>query len=295
MGQTLLWLGELVPARTYLEEGIALYDAQQHRDLAFHYGPEPGVGLRNFAAHVLWYLGYPDQALQTMNEALCLAQELSHPFSLAATLDHSAWLHQYRREGQLTQGRAEADVALSREHGFAFFLAQGTIMRGWGLVEQGQVTEGMAEMRAGLAALQGTGAELTRPYWSALLAEACGNTGQVEEGLQLLTEALAAAQTHGSHVWDSELHRLTGELLLKQAVANPEEAETRFQASLAVARQQQAKSLELRAATSLSRLWQHRGKRAEACQLLEPIYGWFTEGFDTADLQEAKALLEQLV
>jgi predicted ATPase len=295
VGQTLLWLGELVPARTYLEEGIALYDAQQRRNLAFHYGPDPGVGLRNFAAHVLWYLGYPDQALQTMNEALCLAQELSHPFSLAPTLDHSAWLHQYRREGQLTQGRAEADVALSREHGFAFFLAQGTIMRGWGLVEQGQVTEGMAEMRAGLAALQGTGAELTRPYWSALLAEACGNTGQVEEGLQLLTEALAAAQTHGSHVWDSELHRLTGELLLKQAVANPEEAETCFQASLAVARQQQAKSLELRAATSLSRLWQHRGKRAEACQLLEPIYGWFTEGFDTADLQEAKALLEQLV
>jgi class 3 adenylate cyclase/predicted ATPase len=294
MGQTLLWLGELISARAYLEEGIALHDAQQHRALAFHYGPDPGVGLRNFAAHVLWYLGYPDQALKTMDEALSRARELSHPFSLAPTLDHSAWLHQYRREGQLTQGRAEADMALSREHGFAFFLAQGTIMRGWGLAEQGQVTQGMAEIHAGLAAIQATGAELTRPYWLALLAEACGKTGQVEEGLRLLTEALAAAQTHGSHVWDAELHRLTGELLLRQAVSNPEEAERRFQESLAIARRQEAKSLELRAAMSLARLWLQQGKRSDAHALLAPIYGWFTEGFDTADLQEGKALLETL-
>jgi TOMM system kinase/cyclase fusion protein len=294
MGQTLLWLGELTPARTYLEEGIALYDAQQHRALAFQYGQDPGVGLRNFAAHVLWYLGYPDQALKTMDEALSLARELSHPFSLAPTLDHSAWLHQYRREGPLTQGRAEADMALSREQRFAFFLAQGTIMHGWALAEQGQVTEGMAQIRAGLAALQVTGAELTRPYWLALLAEACGNTGEVEEGLHLLTEALAAAQKHGSHVWDPELHRLTGELLLRQAVSNPEEAETCFRQALGVARQQQAKSLELRVAMSLSRLWQRQGKRDEARELLAPIYGWFTEGFDTADLRDAKALLDEL-
>jgi predicted ATPase len=157
-------------------------------------------------------------------------------------------------------------------------------MRGWGLAEQGQVVEGMAEIRAGLAALQATGAELTRAYWLALLAEACGNTGQVEEGLQLLTEALAAARTHGSHVWDAELHRLTGELPLRQAASKSEGAETCFREALEVARRQQAKSLELRAATGLSRLWQQRGKRDEARALLAPIYGWFIEGFDTVDL-----------
>jgi TOMM system kinase/cyclase fusion protein len=294
MGQTLLWLGELVPARTYLEQGSALYDRHQHHALAFQYGQDPGVGLRNFAAHVRWYLGYPDQALRLMQEALSLARELAHPFSLSFALDNTAWLHLYRREGHRCQEWAEADMTLAREQGFAFFLALGTIMHGWALTEQGQVEEGMSQMRQGLGAHRVTGAVLGGPYWLALLAEAYGKVEQAEEGLHILTDALATSQRRGEHYWEAELYRLKGELLLKQAVPEAQEAETCFRQALGVARRQEAKSLELRATRSLSRLWQQQGKRAEAYELLAPIYGWFTEGFDTPDLQEAKVLLEAL-
>src|SRR5262249_8809226 len=157
--------------------------------LAFRYGMDPAVGLRSFQAHVLWYLGYPDQALESMQEALRLAQDLAHPFSLALALDHATWLHQYRQEGQLTQERAEAAIALPRDQGVAFFLAQGTILRGWALAEQGQPEEGIAHMRQGLAALQAPGLEIVRPYWLGLLAGACAMGGQVEEGLYMLAEA----------------------------------------------------------------------------------------------------------
>jgi TOMM system kinase/cyclase fusion protein len=313
MGQTMLWLGELGAARTYLEQGIAIYDPQQHHSLAFRYGQDPGVGLRNFAAHALWYLGYPDQALERMHEAVALARELSHPFSLAFALDQTAWLHQYRREAQLTQEWAEADITLSSEQGFAFFLALGTMYRGWALAEQGQEAEGIAQMRQGMAAHQATGAQLGRPYWLSLLVEAYGKIGQVEEGLKVLGEALTLALKHGEHFWEAELYRLKGEVLLMQAgragsrntstepllVGATEplvltEVEACFCQALDIARRQQAKSLELRAAMSLSRLWRQQGKRDEARQRLAPVYGWFTEGFDTADLQEAKALLEEL-
>jgi predicted ATPase len=294
MGQTLLWLGELVPAQAYLEQGIALYDPQQHHALAFQYGQDPGVGLRNFAAHVLWYLGYPDQALRIMQEALSLARELAHPFSLSFALDNTAWLHLYRREGRQCQEWAEADMTLVCEQGFAFFLALGTIMHGWALAEQGQREEGMGQMRQGLHAHGVTGAVLGGPYWLALLAEAYGKVEQAEEGLHILTEALATSQRRGERYWEAELYRLQGELRLKQAVPDAQEAETCFRQALGIAGQQQAKALELRAAMSLSHLWQQQGKQAEARALLAPIYGWFTEGFDTADLQEAKVLLDEL-
>ena len=178
MGHTLLWLGEFAPALAHFERAIGLYDPQRHRSLAFTAGQEPGVLARGFAAHVLWYLGYPDRALETMREALSQAREVAHPYSLAFALDHAAWLHQYRRETAETQQGAEADVAFSGEQGFPFFLAQGTMLRGWALAEQGRDAEGIAEMRQGLAAHEATGALLVRPYWLSLLARAYGRSGR---------------------------------------------------------------------------------------------------------------------
>ncbi len=263
----------------------------------------------SFAARALWYLGYLDQALKRNQEALALAQEFSHPFGLTVALYFAAVLHQLRQEGRLTQERAEAALALSTERGFAQFLAQGTILRGWALAVQGQGEEGIAEMRQGLVAFRATVAEIARPYMFALLAEAYRKVGQAEEGLTVLAEALAEVDKSGERRQEAELYRLKGELTLqsqgksrqgkasqdKSEVQSPEsEAEECFLKAIEIARRQQAKSWELRAVMSLSRLWRQQGRREEARRMLSEIYGWFTEGFDTADLKEAKALLNEI-
>jgi TOMM system kinase/cyclase fusion protein len=295
LGTTSFYLGEIASARVHLEQGIALYDPQQHRSHAFlEVGTDPGVLCFIYAAHVLWLLGYPDQALTKSHEALTLAQELSHPFSRAYALDFAALLHRLRREEQAAQERAEAAITLSTKQGFPLWLAIGMILRGGTLAEQGQGSEGIAQMREGLAVFQATGAEVGRPYFLTLLAEGYGRGGQAEERLSILDEALAAVQQTGERWCEAELYRLKGELVLVRFSEDDAEAETCFQQGIAIARRQQAKSLELRAALSLSRLWQRQGKRAEAQQLLAPVYGWFTEGLDTADLQDAKALLDEL-
>jgi predicted ATPase len=308
LGVTLFYLGELQPARMHLEQGDILDDPQLHR--AHPFVQDPVVAYRTYAALVLWLLGYPDQALQKSHEALSLAQELAHPHSLAFTLDLAAWLHQFRREGQVAQERAEAALSLGTDQGFALWVAAGTIWRGWALAEQGQAEEGISLMHQGLDAWRATGAEVWQPHVLTLLAEAYGKSGQADEGLCILAEALAVVEKTGEHLSDTELSRLKGELLLQSSIQgsapsvspphstppipHAEEAEACFLYALDIARRQQAKSLELRAAMSLSRLWQQQGKQAEAHALLAPIYAWFTEGFDTADLQEAKALLQGL-
>ena len=246
--------------------------------------------------HALWHLGYPEQALQRSQAALTLAQELSHPYSLAFALDYAAMLHQFRREAHAARAQAEAAVTLCIEHGFPYYLAWATIIRGWALTEQGQDAEGLAQMRQGLADLRATGAEIRLPLYLALLAEAYGKVGQSADGLTLLEEALAQAQRKGEYWQDAELYRLQGELLLAESKGRGAEvtAEECFHQALSVARRQQAKSLELRATMSLCRLWQQQGKRDEAHTMLTSIYSWFTEGFDTPDLQDARALLEAL-
>jgi predicted ATPase len=254
-----------------------------------------GVWCLSYVPWPLWQLGYPDQALTRSNEAIILAQALSHPHSLAAALTYAAFLHCYRREEHATQERAEASMALASEQGLPFFVALGMFMRGWALAVQGQGEEGIAQLHQGLAAFRAVGLELGRSWHLALLAEAYGEGGQTEAGLTVLAEALAVVDKTGEErYWEAELHRLKGELLLALSTDNTTEAEACFHQALDIARRQEAKSLELRAATSLSRLWQQQGKRADAYELLAPIYGWFTEGFDTADLQEAKVLLEEL-
>jgi predicted ATPase len=246
------------------------------------------------AAFILWHLGYPDQALRRSHEALALAQELAHPFSLGWALNFSVYQHVFRREGQSAQKQAEALMALSHERGHAHRFAQSMVFRGWALVAQGQSEEGIAQIHQGLAAYQAIWTTLSRPYYRMLLAEAYGSVGQAGEGLRILDEVLDTADeyAHGQH--EAELYRLKGVLLLKQTVSDASQAGACFQKALEVSRNQQAKSLELRAATSLARLWQSQGKDQEALDLLAPVYNWFTEGFDTADLQEAKALLAAL-
>jgi predicted ATPase len=294
LGITVYFLGEVTAARAHLEQGLALYVPEEHCTLAFRYGIDLGVWCLSYVAWPLWLLGYPDQAHKRSHEAITLAQALAHPFTLASALFFVAYLHHARREGQAAQERAEALIAFSTEQGFPHWLAPGTILWGWALVEQGQREEGITQMRQGLAALKATGTELDRPRLLALLAEAYGSVGQTEAGLTTLTEALATAHKTGGLLWEAELHRLKGELLLTLSAEKHAEAETCFHQALDLAHRQQAKSLELRAAMSLARLWQQQGKRDDAYALLAPIYGWFTEGFDTADLQNAKALLEAL-
>jgi predicted ATPase len=294
LGVPSFWLGDLATARAHLEQGMALYNAQEHHALAFLYGQDLGVVCLSYLAYTLCLLGYPAQALQRGREALTLAQELTYPFSLAAALNWAAWLHHFRREPRLAHERAEAARKLSTEQGFPFRAAEAAFWEGWALAAQGHRATGVAQMRQSLVEYQATGAALSRPYYLALLAEACGHAGQVEEGLRLLREARTLVTDHAAHWCEAEIHRLRGELLRQQPVPDAQQAEASFWRALEVACRQQAKSLELRAAASLARLWQQQGKQAEAHELLAPIYGWFTEGFDTADLQEAQALLAAL-
>jgi predicted ATPase len=304
LGQTLFYLGDFAGARAYLEQGIALYDPERHRDLAFRYGRDPGVDCRGYLAWTLWVLGYPDQAIECIHQALLMAHALAHPFTLAATLIIAAMVEQFCGHVDTVQERAAAAVDLSIEHGFPYWLAAGEILQGWVLAEQGHAQAGLVQMHRGLVAWRATGAEFVRPYFVALLAEAHPQAGQVVAGLSLLAEALAVVDQHGEQWWEVELYRLMGTLALLQTSeqcgqhrVSPEdaaEAETRLRHALDVARQQQAKSLELRAAMGLARLWQQQGKRKAARELLTPIYNWFCEGFETTDLKEAKALLEAL-
>jgi len=295
LGAALYCLGAFAPAREHLERSMALDDPQEYHAHPFLFGMDLGVFCRSWVSHALWHLGYPDRALTMSHAAVARARELVHPFSLALALNYAAILHQFRREERATHERAEAATVLCREHGFAYYLAWGPILQGWVVVEQGQGEAGIAQMRDGLAAFRATGGEVRLPYYLALLAKACGDTRQAAAGLRLVTEALAHAEATGEGWWHTELYRLKGELLLQKGSAQVGlAAEESFRLALTVAHRQQAKSLELRAAMSLSRLWQQQGKRDEARQLLAPIYDWFTEGFDTPDLQEAKALLDEL-
>jgi predicted ATPase len=244
-------------------------------------------------------LGYPDQPVQKIDEALRLAQELGSPFVLAEALGDAALFHLLRKDGQRAQVRAEQCLALSTEYEFVSYLALATEQRGEALARQGRVEEGVALMREGLAAYQATGAKIARSHYLTRLAEAYGEVGRAEEGLSLLIEALTHVDKTGERFYEAELYRVKGELMLQSRVQGPqsiveEKAEGCFLKAIEIARQQPAKSWELRATTSLARLWQRQGRKDEPRQMLAEIYGWFTEGFDTADLKEAKALLEEL-
>ena len=299
LGERSFFLGELDTAQAHLARAIALHDRQQRPSPTLPIVQDPGVAGRFHAALVLWLLGHPDQALQASQEMRAIAQERSHPFTLAYAGSGAAILHHFRREEGLVQQQAEAALAQSKAPGFALFLAQATFLRGWALAVRGRGEEGTALMRRGLTTWLATGAEIMRPYYLALLAEAYGKLGQAKEGRTLLAEALAAAHQTGERWWEPELHRLRGELTLESNARKlgpglRNEVEECFRQAMETAHHQGAKSLELRAVVSLSRLWQRRGEKKRARQMLADIYGSFSEGFETADLREARSLLEDI-
>jgi predicted ATPase len=321
LGSTLFYLGNLVSACAHLEQGIALYHPQQVRSLALSRSNDSGVNCLCHLSWVLWMLGYPDQALIRSREACALAQELSQPYSLAHALAFASALSMFRREPQRVQKQTEATIALSQEHGFSRWLSVGMAWQGWALAEQGAVQEGLAQIRQAIAMRRTATGALGTSQMPLRLAEIYGKAGRAEEGLRVLAEALAAVSENDERRFEAEIYRIKGELLLHRVAeqntmqaatlepsigteggqagvtpASPlqHEAETCFLQAIDVARSQKAKSFELRAAISLSRLWQRQGKRKEARIMLEGIYGWFTEGFETPDLQEGQALLVAL-
>jgi predicted ATPase len=294
LGPAYAYLGDWPTARTHLEQAIAHYDPRQHHTQAFLYGGhDPGACCLGFAAKALWMLGYPDQALRRGREALVLARELGHPTSLAQAQLLVTVLHQFRRDMSQTLELAEVLQGLAAEQGLLFYLAGGSVLRGWALVERGRIEEGMAQIRLGFDK-GGTTRSHYRAYSLALLAEAHGKGGNFTEGLAVLAEALAVVEETGMHIYAPEMHRVKGEFLLALDPENPEEAADCFHQAVAIARRHQAKSLELRATMSLARLWERQGRRDEARTALAAIYGAFTEGFTTPDLVDAAAQLNSL-
>jgi predicted ATPase len=294
LGMTLFQMGDYAAARTHVEQGGPLSDPAAQRALVLRHGEAPWVRCLAVAANALWCLGSPAQAVQRNQEALALAQALDHPYSLGNAHHWAAYLHHRRRDVLAVRAQADALLTMATAQAFPLQVGYGTCWRGWALAMQGEGEVGLAQLHQGLAAVVATGQELARPLGLVLLAEAAGYVGQVEEGLRLLAEALTALETSGRGDLLAETYRLQGTMLLHQAAPDVVQAEACFQQALTIARAQQARSWELRAAVSLCRLWQQQDKRDEARALLAPIYAWFTEGFDTVDLQEAKALLKVL-
>jgi len=294
LGAILFWQGEFVPAREHLEQGITFYDSRQQRTYDLSYGIEPGVNILSHLAWTLWFLGYPNQALQRIDEALALARQASHPFSLAFALN---WLGEVWKCCRWSDAAylplMEELMALSEAQGFPFWLACGMIQRGRALAAQGHREEGFALLHKGVEDYRRIGSEVAMPHFNALLAGYIGEEVGIVEGLRLVAEGLQMAHDNEDRMWEAGLHRVRGELLLRHG-AEETEVEGCFRQAIESARRQQAKSLELRAAMSLTRLLQKQGKTAEALEVLEEVYGWFTEGFDTPDLKEAQALLQEL-
>jgi len=304
LGALLLSMGEFVAAREHLEKGIALYDPQEHRFMVSLYGDDPGVTCHCFAAMSLWFLGYPDQALRHVQKAVTIAREIESPYCETFALDFVTWIQVLRREEQAAQASIDALMRIAPDHGFQFLLADSRILHGWILVAQEMAADGLREVQSAMAAYEATGALMSKPAQLVLLTTAYGKAGQIGEALAALTRAQAAANQTGEQTYEAEMHRLRGELMLNQSQrsgrkrqAPPDaaaEAEVCFRKAIEVAKRQRSKSLELRSVMSLARLWQHQRKKRPARLMLAEIYGYFTEGFDTADLRDARTLLADL-
>ena len=308
---TSLCMGEPLATCEHMRRGTALYDPQRHHGHSFLFGQDPGVACRAFGAVALWLLGYPEQALQTSREAIRLSHELSQPSSQALALHFAAMVHQCRREGRAALACAELALAIAADQGFSFWQAGGMVMRGWAMAECGQTKQGVAQLRQGLDAWQATGSVTYRTYFLALLVEALGKEGRASEALELVNEALCLVEQTSERLFEAELHRLRGELLLQSAAAQTADvktlgessrkaspavqakAEDCFRKAIDVARRQKAKSLELRAVVSLTRLFRQQDRPAEAQSLLAEILAWFTEGLETAELKAAREFLNE--
>jgi predicted ATPase len=294
LGNGLLWTGNFRQARSHLELAASLYRAEEHREFAFRYGQDIGVSAQCYLSQALWHDGYPDQAARTAGRALLNAREFGHAYTLAYSLRHTAIPAVLSRDVPRVEQLANENKTISGEHGFPMFLAHSDVLLGWVAAHRGAGVDCIDRMRRGIAAAAATGLRLQESFLLGLVAEALAFAGEVEEGLAELDQALARSTESGEKWADAELHRLRGDLICRLPRPDPDGAERSFRVALSIAREQGTKGFELRAATSLARLLGNDGRREEARELLAPVYGWFTEGFDTADLKEAKALLTGL-
>jgi predicted ATPase len=286
LGNTLCFSGEFDAARRHGEQLITMYVSSRHHALAGLYsGFDLGVGSKGGIAVSRWALGFPDRAVGSAESGIALARDLSHTSSLALALNWTAMVHQHRRDPLRTRQHAEAAIALAEEE-LAPWLAWATMLRGWAMAVQGEHEDGIAQLRRGLTAWTSAGLRCLEPYFLSLLGGAHAAAAQPEAALAAVVEALAITDQTGEGYAEAELHRMKGELL-----GNSGEAEACYRRAIAVSRAQRARSLELRAATSLRRLELARGTSTASVRMLSEIYGWFTEGFDTIDAQEARALL----
>jgi predicted ATPase len=289
----LIHRGDYPAALAHLETAASLYRPEAHRDSALHYGQDIGVSAFAQLSWALWHRGYPDRSARAADRALAYSRELGHAPTLSQALYLAGMAAVFARDAATACAYGNDSMALASEHGFPLWAARGRILQGWADAQRGEATAGIAGIRDGLAAAEATGARLHTPLYLSLLAEALALAGKIEEGLAALDDALATAAVSGARGWDAEIHRLCGELTARLPYPDPE-AEESFRTALAIAREQGTRGYELRAATSLARLMGEQGRRGETRDLLAPVYGSFTEGFDTQDLEEAKALLEEL-
>jgi predicted ATPase len=294
LAHSLIFSGDHRAALAHVETAVSLYRPDEHRDSAFRYGQDIGVSAFLILSWSLWHCGYPDRSARAADRALAYSQELVHAHTLAHALYYAGLAAAFARDVATACARSNDCVAVASEHGFPVWAAGGRILQGWADAQRGEATTGIARIRDGMAAAEATGTRLNKPLHLALLAEALALARKIGEALAALDDASAQAAVSGETGWDAEIHRLRGELTARLPYPDPAKAENSFRTALAIAREQGTRGYELRAATSLARLWREQGRRGKARDLLAPVYGSFTEGFDTPDLKDAKALLDQL-
>jgi predicted ATPase len=287
------WVGNFVESRGHLQQALGRYAVEHHALHTALYIQDTGVVCLIRLAFTLWYLGYSEQAQQHCAEAIDLARRLGHPFSLAYALSFAAWVYNDCRNIVATNALITELLNHCEKHGIQYWLPLGYVLQGHLLAKQGEVDRGIAQIRAGMLAYQSSGHYIFRPYALAMIAQAYAQASALDQGLAALDEALVSVEQHGDYWYAAELHRLKGELLA-QLGATATAVESCYQQALTIARQQQARSLEMRAATSLARLWQQTGRAVRARRLLSQVYDWFSEGLQTPDLQAAAALLQEL-
>jgi predicted ATPase len=295
LAHSLIFSGDHRAALKHAETAASLYRPDEHRDSALRYGQDIGVSAFIVFAWALWHRGHPDRSARAADHALAYSRQLGHAHTLSHAFCLAGKAAAFARDVAIVGARSNNCVALASEHGFAHWAAYGQILQGWADTQQGEAATGIALIREGLAAAEAAGSRLSKPFHLALLAEALALAGKIEEGLATLDEALADAAVSGEKGYNAEIHRLRGELTGRLPYPGPAKVEESFRTALAIAREQGTRGYELRAATSLARLWRDQGRRTEARELLAPLYDWFTEGFDTPDLKDAKALLDTLV
>jgi predicted ATPase len=294
MGISLVLTGGISEGRAHLDQAIALYDPAEHRPLAMRFGADVGVSILSYRSIALWLLGEPEAALADTNHALKVARAIGQAATLMLACLHAPLTHILCGNHAAANSEIKELISLADEKGALSWKSLGTLVRGCLLALTGNASDAVQMITAASAAYRSTGATWFAPTYLSLLARAYADIGQFDDAGSCIGEAITAAETTKETWWEAEIHRIAGEIALLSPERDATKAQAHFERALEIARAQQARSWQLRAAASLARLWRDSGRRVEAHDLLAPVYGWFTEGFDTLDLKQAKALLKEL-